>query len=285
MTRTMHHSAGTGHMLANDAGLTMDDLRTLPALWTSDRYQRTTGVRFQPIPTMQVIETLGETGFLPVRAMQATSREETRLGYVRHMVVLRQRGSVAASILPELVLLNANDGGSAYRLLSGVFRTVCANGLIVADGLIADLAIKHLGDRLRERVIDATGAIAEQVPVVFRQITRWQQTTLSETEQLAYAQAALHLRYPDRPLDRTPITPAALLMVRREADSGSDLWTIFNRVQEHLLRGGLPGASRTGRAVQTRALTGVSSNVRLNVALWKLTARVAEQDALPFALN
>lgn len=37
------------------------------------------------------------------------------------------------STFPETVLLNADDGTSAYRVMSGVFRLVCPNEMIVAD--------------------------------------------------------------------------------------------------------------------------------------------------------
>jgi uncharacterized protein DUF932 len=38
-------------------------------------------------------------------------------------------------VKPEpLILLNSHDGTSSYQLMSGVFRIVCRNGLIVSEG-------------------------------------------------------------------------------------------------------------------------------------------------------
>ena len=44
----------------------------------------------------------------------------------------------------------------------------------------------------------------------------------------------------------------------------------FQRTQEHLLQGGLPGRSAQGRHVRTRAVGSIDRNVRLNRALWVL---------------
>jgi hypothetical protein len=67
-----------------------------------------------------------------------------------------------------------------------------------------------------------------------------------------------------------PITESQLLAVRRFEDRRDDLWTTFNRVQENLTKGGLHGRSRSGRAMSTRAVTGIDQNVKLNRALWVL---------------
>lgn len=41
--------------------------------------------------------------------------------------------------------------------------------------------------------------------------------------------------------DKTPVTAEQLLLTRRDADKGSDLWRVFNRVQENLTQGGFSG--------------------------------------------
>jgi hypothetical protein len=69
-----------------------------------------------------------------------------------------------------------------------------------------------------------------------------------------------------------------LLSSRRFEDRRDDLWTVFNRVQENLTKGGLRGRSASGRAMSTRPVTGTGTgtgtgtdqNVKLNRALWML---------------
>ena len=71
-----------------------------------------------------------------------------------------------------------------------------------------------------------------------------------------------------------------LLRRRRIEDSGRDLWTAFNVVQENAVRGGLSGRVRKteGRIQRrtTREVAGIDQSRSLNRALWLLTQRMAE---------
>ena len=59
--------------------------------------------------------------------------------------------------------------------------------------------------------------------------------------------------------------PAAqLLTCRRVDDLRDDLWSVFNRIQENVLRGGLSRRSPTGRLVRSRRITSIREDVRLN---------------------
>ncbi len=61
-----------------------------------------------------------------------------------------------------------------------------------------------------------------------------------------------------------------MLVPRRWDDRKSDLWSIFNRVQENLVKGGLTGRTANGRRQRTRPVQGIDQNLRLNRALWML---------------
>jgi hypothetical protein len=51
------------------------------------------------------------------------------------------------------------------------------------------------------------------------------------------SRAALALKYDD-PEKPAPITELQVLAARRVDDNRADLWSIFNRIQENLIRGG-----------------------------------------------
>ena len=96
-----------------------------------------------------------------------------------------------------------------------------------------------------------------------------QTLTVNPGEQAAFARAALALKY-DPEDGAAPVTESQLLMPRRFEDRRDDLWTTFNRVQENLVKGGLQGRNRAGRATTTRPVQGIDQNVKLNRALWLL---------------
>jgi hypothetical protein len=94
-------------------------------------------------------------------------------------------------------------------------------------------------------------------------------TTLDVGEADVFARAALALKYDD-PSKPAPITESQVLVPRRFGEHHADLWSIFNRVQENLIKGGLPGRTASGRHQRTRPVQGIDQNVRLNRALWLL---------------
>ena len=53
----------------------------------------------------------------------------------------------------------------------------------------------------------------------------------------------------------------------------------FQRIQEHLTRGGLPGRTVQGRRMRTREVASIDRNVALNRALWVLAEEMRKLKA------
>ena len=70
-----------------------------------------------------------------------------------------------------------------------------------------------------------------------------------------------------------------LIQVRRPEDQGNALWMCFQRIQEHLTRGGLPGRTVQGRRMHTREVASIDRNVALNRALWVLAEEMRKLKA------
>jgi Domain of unknown function (DUF932) len=170
----------------------------------------------------------------------------------------------------EVILINSHDGVSSYQLLSGVFRMVCLNGLVV--GTVANgLRVPHKG-KVEDTVIEGAIRVLSDVCAVTESVAGMKAITLSPCEEHAFASAALRLRYGDavegQPL--APIDARRLMEPRRVEDVGHSLWLCLQRIQEHLLRGGQRGRSAEGRRLQTRPIGGIDRGVNLNRALWNL---------------
>ena len=223
------------------------------------------------IPTSQVIARLEREGFVPVRVQQARTRLETRKGFQKHIVRFRHVDYAArvGDSIPEIVIMNSHDGSSAYKIMAGVYRLVCANGLIVGSSF-AEVSVRHTKNAA-EDIIDASFKVIEALPAIQDGIEAMRLLKLEPEERSAFATAALTLRYPDA----APIRPAQLLEPRRNEDRSSDLWSTFNVVQEALIKGGQRVTDATTRR-RTRKLTGVSEDVRLNRALWTLAEEMGK---------
>jgi hypothetical protein len=76
------------------------------------------------------------------------------------------------------------------------------------------------------------------------------------------------------------VQPDRLLAPQRREDTSADLWTTFNTVQEHVIRGGARGIvtdaeGRRSRA-SMRAVNSIDGNTTMNKALWTLAAEMAK---------
>jgi hypothetical protein len=174
----------------------------------------------------------------------------------------------------EIILINSHDGASSYQMLAGMFRFVCCNGLIVGN-VIDDIRIPHKGN-VEHEVIDGAFRVLDEFEVVKAAADDMKAVPLAHSEELAFSTAALALRFGEQVVQQdgghhpTPVTAEQLIAARRPEDLGHDLWTTFQRVQENVIRGGLPGRSAQGRRQRTRPVESIDRGVSLNRALWVL---------------
>jgi hypothetical protein len=234
--------------------------------------------RFRAVPTATAIQALADAGYTTVQAQGMRSRSRVANPYGKHLIRMRHNGvDTVGDSVPEVVLLNANDGSSSLRLLAGLYRLVCANGLIVATAQIAAITIRHSSPRLvAESVRDAAADIAARTALIGPTVAAWQALPMPIVDQEKFAREAMTLR--GIPSD-SPIRPYQVIGARRTEDLAENLWTVFNRVQENLSRPGI-AATRvredgSRRRISLRALRNVPQTVNFNTKLWELADRYA----------
>jgi Domain of unknown function (DUF932) len=229
-------------------------------------------LKYTFIPTERVLAGLMSAGFVPVEARQTRARSASPL-HARHIVRLRRRFETVQlrGSVPEVVFLNSHDGTSAYQLRMGIFRVVCTNGLIVSHGVFPAYCVSHRGNVVDE-VVGGALKLSEEFEHLAAEVERMEQRHLLKDEQVRFAEQALALRFPDPA--QAGMQPSQLLICRRVEDTGDDLWTVLNRIQEGLLRGGLNRWTAGGRLTRTRGITSIAADVRLNSQLWDLAADV-----------
>jgi hypothetical protein len=271
--------------------LTVDALRAyVPSAFATEPHS-SRSARYTYIPTSEVVAGLTAQGFTPFKAVQSRSRIEGKSEFTKHMIRFRHADAMANANgnIPEVVLINSHDGTSAYKLLSGIFRMICTNGLISWDEKFGELSVPHKGN-IVDKVIEGSFEIIGQSQKALGTIDAWQQLALTAGEQNAFAEAAHTLRFADAEgKTDTPITASMLLAPRRMADRADDgqswsrpapdLYRTMNVVQENVIKGGLSavrGVGRERRRVTTREVRGIDQDVKLNRALWQLAERMAE---------
>ena len=272
--------------------LTNDELHQLaPSIFAVEKHA-SRSARFTPVPTIDIVDALRERGFLPMSVKQCKTRDVTRREFTKHCVRFRREEHAGGTYrnevaIPELVLQNANDGTCRYKLMGGLFRALCLNGLVVSDGMIQAVSVSHTGP-VMPQVIEGTYRVLEHASRALDAASAWRQIVLSPHERLAFAKEAISIRFGADPLQPElpyqAIRPEALLVPRRDADRYSDLWTTFNTVQENAIKGGLHGYRpahfdqdagkwRNSRYVTSKLVKGIDQDIDVNRRLWDLAER------------
>jgi hypothetical protein len=258
--------ASNAVVLRSDNPLTNNEIAKVAPSILAQSAHESRSARYSYIPTIDVLDALRKEGFQPFMVCQTRVRNEGMRDYTKHMLRLRHADQITGSEANEVILLNSHNGASSYQMIAGMFRWACQNG-IVCGNVLNDIRIPHKGNVIGE-VIEGAFEVLKSFEATTEQREGMAETVLDEGEQVAFARAALTLRYEeDKP---SPVTERQLLAPRRVEDRAPDLWATFNRVQENMIRGGLQGRNASGRAITTRAVAGIDQNIRLNRALWVL---------------
>ncbi len=255
------------------AALSLEDVRSIAPSVFAEQKHESRSERYTYIPTSEILGRLMAEGFRPFAIMQGGSRDEEKRGFTKHLLRLRHDSQTlqVGGTHNEIVLLNSHDGTSSYRLMAGVFRLVCGNGMVVAQSMIEDIRVPHKGD-IAGQVIDGCCTLLGKLPEVSESVREMSNLRLTQGEQRAFAAAALVARYGD---DTPPVTPEKVLTIRRQDDAAPTIWNTLNTTQESMIRGGLDYVQRNpqGRAVarrRTREVGGIDQNTTINRALWAL---------------
>jgi hypothetical protein len=265
-------------MLRSDSPLSDDQIRRVAPSIFADGKHESRSARYTYIPTIDVLRGLRNEGFQPFMACQTRVRHGDRREYTKHMLRLRHADQITGDEANEIVLLNSHDGTSSYQMLAGVLRFVCQNGMVAGDS-VRDIRVPHKGN-IVQNVINGAFDVLDGFDLIREQKDGMRDVALDRDEQHAFARSALALRYDPTDTEApAPVTESQLLAPRRFEDRRDDLWTVFNRVQENLTKGGLHGRSRTGRTMSTRPITGIDQNVKLNRALWMLADAMRQMKA------
>ena len=262
---------GRVHQIRRDRPLTNDELMAhVPSVFGADKHESRSD-RYTWIPTITVLENLKREGFQPFFACQTRVRDQSKREHTKHMLRLRREGQITGKQVPEIILLNSHDGSSSYQMLPGLFRAVCQNGLICGESF-GEVRVPHKGNVV-EKVIEGAYEVLGIFDRVEEKRDAMQSLLLPPPAQQAFARAALTYRFGE---EHQPVTEAQILTPRRYEDRQDDLWSVFNRCQENLLKGGLPGRIARGKRSHTRAVKGIDGDVKLNRAHWVMAEELQQ---------
>lgn len=276
--------------------LSMDALRSAaPSVFATQAFPGVSE-RYTFIPTIDVVKKMEREGFMPVMAGQSRFRIEGKGEYAKHIIRFQRAIDIGRALdpkapdagtqlIPELGLINSHDRSSGFRLEVGMFRVVCANGLI-AFVPEHSIGVRHSGD-IAEAVLEAASTVITEARACIERAERMAKVTIDRQHQLKLAEQVAHLRWgtSDGAL-LLPFPVEKLLEPRRWIDAPAvpgdthprldgafpkpDLFTTMNVIQENVMKGGIESRNARGRRNSTRAINSVTEDVRVNKNIWRL---------------
>lgn len=271
-----------GKAIKENRPLTRNELlEIVPSVFQYDAHESRSD-RFAPVPTIDVIDRLAQENYFPMFATQARVRDISKREFTKHMLRFRQPGMKEGEA-NEIILLNANDGTSAYQLISGQFRFVCANGLVMGNTQ-SNTKIYHKGQNIMDDVIEGVFEVVKDFDLIDRYKSEMSRIQLDDKQRKSFALAGYFAKE-GLPSDLSkPVeylyNPQQLLNTRgiNSTDSNSkSLYSTFNIVQQNVMAGGQTGFSSKGRRRTTRGVTNIDKNLDFNSKLWDLATRLVEE--------
>lgn len=193
--------------------------------------------RYKPINTENALSYFTQKGW----RVQGRLRSSTLLGK-ENVTLLHPDYSYSNGDNLSIIFRNSNDGSARVGLYGGYLREACSNGLIIGD--MEGFRAKHLGT-IEEQLDNYYDKIAAHMESIKVKTDFMKNTILSDDDQTLLVQKVVEQLFNrDNKKMRvkveklTPYAITLLLRVNRVADQGSDLFTIFNRIQENIVRKG-----------------------------------------------
>ena len=253
----------------------MNAIIELPESATSTAMQHAKlSSKYHFLDTSIVTEIMNEQGFVVTQAHAVKPRvQDPRC--VEHFLRLRHESHMDAvnGSIPEILLVNSHNGYTSLRMESALFRLICGNGLIVKSAEIYSSRIRHV-DVTEELVIAEATKVIDSARLSAQRIELFMGKIIAPHDCFYFAQEAAEIA---RKIIGAQIDPSQLMEARREEDEGRQLWNLFNRVQENIVKGGVKGKTPSGRLKTTRGVNGALPLVQVNEKLWELAESYLER--------
>lgn len=270
----------------NNSALSTERIQQLaPAAFSTTKADRLTD-RYVSLNTSDIIPVMQDYGYAPVQAAQKRSRKNDP-AHSAHMLAFAKTWDIdfgTGDIRPEIILYNSHDGTGSVKLFAGCFRFICSNGIVAGDGFQSRIyhskALNGFEEMLRNTV--AT------LPTMMERLERLRTVQLNPVKALLMAQRGVATRWdmldeidnPTKGVYATIQTAGDVLKVSRYEDMPMDAFTVFNRIQEGVIRGNafvksLSDKHPNGVMRKARAVNSVKENIRINSELWNIAEDIA----------
>jgi len=143
--------------------------------------------------------------------------------------------------------------------------------LVIADEQFSSMKIRHMGYDF-ETLSGLITEMVEKLPLTVESMNNFKNKQLSEEQKQKFALEALGLRFDT---ENKTFNVDEFLTPTRKEDEGSDLWSVFNVIQEKLVHG-MVDYRAGSKQRKARRIKNFQQDVKLNSELYELALAYAQ---------
>jgi hypothetical protein len=227
--------------------------------------------KYQTVKSRDVAAILETKGFILDDVVTIKTRRKERQGKQKHRMIFSNPELLASNHNDgklQLLVTNSYDGTCSVTFQLGFFRFVCSNGLVVGTSF-ETIRVRHSGIDIKEKIDRAIVEVAAQAKRLNDLILGMKNKALTGEQVNKLKLDAIKLRT-DKEVKNVEIS------ILRNEDQGNDLFTVFNVVQEAVIRGNArltiasEDKNKSDKIVKLRAIKGIDSTTQVNKELFNI---------------
>ena len=250
--------------------LTPEYLKKIIPSAFAERAHSRVSTKYVFVPTSKITQDLAGVGWFPVEAYQ--SKSSVYAGFQKHMIKFANpEYSSDLDVIPNLILINGHNALTACKIFIGYHIRSCMNGLVTGDVLDRIIGV-HLEYSVK-MLYDLMGRFFERIENSLSIINKSKVIEMKQIEINKFVMQAAEIRFNKDMIKAKRINMDSVQFVRRPEDDNTTLWSVYNRIQENIIKGGIEIITNNGRDIytqNTKPITEINKQIMINVALWNL---------------
>jgi hypothetical protein len=243
------------------------------------------------ISSQEILETFKSKGWYEDSRSIANVRKVEKQGFQKHLVCLKNPSLPLVQGLSKnneseirLYLLNSHDGTTRLSAFMGVMRVACLNQLL-AGGIFRYFHAVH-SQNIVKKLSEGIEYVTEGIPQFVNELQKLQNIQLDTHQRFQIANEVIKTRF-ENTNNLVSFDASTVEQVVRPEDSEHDAYTVLNRLQEKLIRGGIPFTyaknvyDSDGKVIdqimvstKTRKVTSISQQIKLNKVAFEAVSKV-----------
>jgi len=254
--------------------------KKIPCLF-NDKPDTTDSSQYKLIRTGDIIVKFQDYGWIPWILEDELEELKSKPLTSAHIIRLRTHddfGTIkdsSSNLHTEIIIINSSNTKTALQIRIGLFREICSNGMVVGEDIYPVFKMKHIG-AVRDDLIEYIKNLPTQFKSFSGMLANMENRQLSQSEIYDMGKMSLLLKYKYKQLP-THQQIEDITTAQRFEDSSSDLWHVFNRIQENVINGNYfnsyTNEDGDNKLIKAKALTSNINSIDLNKQLFSLATQ------------